>query len=137
VKLPRHLVARLPPGRGVNPAALGAGVPDGGGKAALVVAMVNDWCDRRGVPKPETEHHFAPPRKWRFDMAWVTAMIAVEIQGGGWTGGRHTRGKGFENDAEKFSTAAVLGWRVLPVTYRQCHNGMLLGWLDEIRRVLA
>ena len=39
-------------------------------------------------------------------------MIAVEIEGGVWIGGRHTRGKGFLRDIEKYNEAAAMGWRV-------------------------
>lgn len=62
------------------------------------------------------EHQFAG-RKWRFDIAWPELMVAVELEGGHWTGNsRHTRGSGFAADCEKYSTAAALGWRVLRFT---------------------
>jgi very-short-patch-repair endonuclease len=75
------------------------------------------------LPNPEVEHRFAPPRRWRFDMAWPDRMLALEIDGGSWSGGRHTTGKGFEADCEKYSEAAVLGWRVLRVTPRMVEDG--------------
>lgn len=59
------------------------------------------------------EYRFHDKRRWRFDFAWPEKKIAVEIEGGVWTGGRHTRGAGFIADAEKYNTAALLGWRVL------------------------
>jgi hypothetical protein len=43
-------------------------------------------------------------------------MIALEVEGGVWTGGRHTRGAGFVRDMEKYNRAGVLGWRLLRVT---------------------
>jgi hypothetical protein len=43
-------------------------------------------------------------------------MVALEVEGGVWTGGRHTRGAGFLKDVEKYNRAAVLGWRLLRVT---------------------
>lgn len=67
----------------------------------------------------ELEHKFAAPlRKWRFDAAiWRgQEKVALEVDGGVWTQGRHTRGAGWLKDAEKINTAAVLGWRVLHVT---------------------
>ena len=67
-------------------------------------------------PGLEQEHVFAPPRKWRFDLAWPKDRVACEIEGGAWVAGRHTRGPGFESDCEKYSTAAILGWRVIRVT---------------------
>ena len=49
---------------------------------------------------------------WRFDLAWPALMFAVEIEGGAWTGGRHTRGKGFEADLVKYGAAQLLGWTI-------------------------
>lgn len=95
-------------------------------------AIVRDYCKTRGYPVPVAEHRFHPTRKWRFDAAFPSAMVAVEFQGGAWTGGRHTRGKGFEADCEKLSTAASMGWRVLPVTYRHVNGGELFAWLDQV-----
>lgn len=102
--------------------------------AELVAMRVMDWCRERGFRPPTVEYRFAAQigRKWAFDLAWPDHKVAVELQGGNWTGGRHTRGQGFENDCEKFSTAAVMGWRVLMATYRQCNKGQLLSWLEAI-----
>lgn len=65
------------------------------------------------IRKPEEELVFAPPRKWRFDFAFPDKMIAVEIEGGVWSGGRHRRPIGFIKDMEKYNAAALRGWRVL------------------------
>ena len=61
------------------------------------------------------EHLFHPVRKWRFDYAIIDLKIAVEVEGGVHTGGRHTRGVGFENDMEKYNSATSLGWRLIRV----------------------
>lgn len=63
--------------------------------------------------RPEREWRFHPKRKWRFDFAFPDKKLAVEIEGSIWRGGRHSRGTGFENDAEKYNAAAKAGWRVL------------------------
>ena len=62
------------------------------------------------------EHRFYLPRKWRFDYALPRYKIAVEVEGGGWTGGRHIRPQGFLGDIEKYNTATLLGWRVFRTT---------------------
>jgi len=59
------------------------------------------------------EHRFHPKRRWRFDVAIPEMMVAIEIEGGVFTGGRHTRGKGYTRDCEKYNAATVLGWNVL------------------------
>jgi very-short-patch-repair endonuclease len=69
------------------------------------------------------EHRFAAPRKWKFDFAWPELMIAVEIEGGIWNEGRHTRGAGFAADVEKYNAAAMDGWRVLRYTSAMVADG--------------
>lgn len=69
-----------------------------------------------GLPAPVQQHYFAAGRKWAFDFAWPELRIAAECEGGTWSGGRHTRGSGFESDCEKYNEAALMGWRVLRFT---------------------
>lgn len=59
------------------------------------------------------EYRFHPIRMWRFDYAIPSHHIALEVEGGVWTGGRHTRSQGFLGDMEKYNTAAIFGWKVL------------------------
>ena len=72
-------------------------------------------CKAYGLT-PEREYRFAPTGRYRFDFAFPEAMIAVEIEGGTWSKGRHTRPKGFEEDCRKYNLAAIFGWRVLRFT---------------------
>lgn len=69
-----------------------------------------------GLPKPEREFLFHRKRKWRFDLAWPELLIAVEVEGGIWVGGRHVRGEGYEADCEKYNEAQLAGWMVLRFT---------------------
>ena len=62
------------------------------------------------------EHLFHPKRKWRFDYAFPAQKIALEVEGGVFTGGRHTRPRGFLGDIEKYNQATLLGWRLFRVT---------------------
>lgn len=52
-------------------------------------------------------------------MAWPEARLIVEVEGGVWTGGRHTRGKGFLGDVEKYNAMTELGWALLRYTPTQ------------------
>lgn len=65
------------------------------------------------------EYQFHHTRKWRFDFAIPSVKVAVEIDGGCWSGGRHSRGHGQINDMEKGNAACILGWRVLHFTPQQ------------------
>ena len=76
-------------------------------------------CEADGLPTPELEFRFCPERRWRLDAAWVSLKIAVEVEGGVWIQGRHTRGKGFINDMEKYNEAGKRGWRIFRFTPSQ------------------
>ncbi len=69
-----------------------------------------------GLPEPQREFLFHRKRKWRFDLAWPQLLIAVEVEGGIWVGGRHVRGEGYEADCEKYNEAQLAGWMVLRFT---------------------
>ena len=73
-------------------------------------------CVAAGLPEPEPEYRFAAPQRWRFDWALPQHKVALEVEGGAWTQGRHTRGKGFVNDMAKYNAAVLAGWKVLRVT---------------------
>jgi hypothetical protein len=102
--------------------------------AALALVLA---AGPHGPGKPE--HVFCPGRRWRFDLAWPARMVAFECEGGAWMGrrGRHTSGKGFTDDCEKYSVAAVLGWRVIRATVPQIRSGQAAGWLSAALDVAA
>jgi very-short-patch-repair endonuclease len=87
-----------------------------------------------GLPVPVREHRFHPVRKWRFDFAWPGRMIAVEVEGGTWTRGRHTRGAGYERDTEKYNTATEYGWKVYRFTSGQVERGEAIEHIERILR---
>lgn len=62
------------------------------------------------------EHKFHPIRKWRIDYFIPEHNIAIEVEGGAWTQGRHTRGKGFINDMEKYNAMTMMGIKLIRVT---------------------
>lgn len=70
-----------------------------------------------GGPDLEAEFRFArPSRNWRFDRAHVLAHVAVELDGGTHSNGRHVRGDGYAKDCEKLNAAAAQGWAVFRLT---------------------
>jgi very-short-patch-repair endonuclease len=66
-----------------------------------------------GLSCPKEEHKFHEVRRWKFDFAYVLSMVAIEIEGGVFTRGRHTRGAGYLADCEKYNMAQEMGWIVL------------------------
>lgn len=64
----------------------------------------------------QAEVRFDCVRRWRFDYASQARRIAIEIEGGVYSRGRHTRPKGFLGDIDKYNAATLQGWRVLRCT---------------------
>ena len=89
------------------------------------------------APVPIREFKFNDLRRWRFDFSWPDLLLAVEVEGATWTGGRHTRGGGFANDCEKYNAAAIDGWCVLRFPTDQIKSGEALIVIEkalEVRR---
>lgn len=80
-------------------------------------------CIGAGLPEPigspGPEYQFCPDRKWRSDFAWPDYGLLLEIHGGAFSGGGHTRGAGFRNDLEKANEAVRLGYRVVALLPEQ------------------
>lgn len=94
-------------------------------------------CDLAGLPRPIAEYRFAKHsmgRKWAADYGWPDQRVLLEVEGGFFVGGRHSRGAGALKDMEKYNAAALLGYRLLRVTPRQIDNGEALTLVDSILR---
>jgi hypothetical protein len=97
----------------------------------------------------EREYRFAPPRRWRFDFAWrndhdgwrafglrVEQGIAVEIEGGSFTGG-HKHGLAYESDCDKNNEAMLRGWQVFRFTPAMVDDGRALAVIQQALGVEA
>lgn len=86
-----------------------------------------------GIQEPVAEFRFAPPRKWRFDWCWPDKKIALEIEGGVWTSGRHSRGGvGFLKDMTKYNMAGKLGWRIFRCTPDEFKKGIAQSFMKDV-----
>ena len=85
-----------------------------------------------GLLIPEEEYKFLPDRRFRFDFAWPAWKLAVEIEGATWSGGRHSRGKGFENDCIKYNLAVRDKWRVLRFTTQMVKDGRAIMFVGKV-----
>lgn len=70
-------------------------------------------------------------RRWRADFVFPKHRLIVEVDGGSWSGGRHTTGAGFEADCEKLNAAALLGYRVLRFTGKHIRSGYAFATIKE------
>lgn len=110
-------------------------IPPLRGRRHRITVAFDQQCRLAGLPVPQREWRFHAVRRWRFDWAFIgPERLAVEVEGGAWSGGRHTRGAGFVKDLEKYAEALCLGWRVLRVTPTQIEDGAALTMVDRILR---
>lgn len=78
------------------------------------------WLRTKGLKEaPRAEWMFHHTRKWRFDYAWPEYRVAIEVQGGVFSQGRHVRGAALMGEYEKLNEANLDNWCVLLVTPQQ------------------
>lgn len=91
-------------------------------------------CVAAGLPAPIPEYRFRTGRQWAIDWAWpypvswlrrvgTSGGVALEVQGGIFTQGRHVRGAALLKEMEKLNALACDGWRVLFMTPEQFDRG--------------
>lgn len=94
--------------------------------------LLQKQLEAGSFPEFALEHKFHPTRKWKFDFAFISQKIAIEVEGGSWVGGRHTRGAGYARDCEKYNHAQLLGWQVYRFTSDQVRAGAALTFLEKV-----
>lgn len=87
-----------------------------------------EWA---GLPTGQAQYPVVTGRQFRFDRAWPEQRVAVEVQGGVWANGAHSRGSGVQRDCVKLSMAAAVGWRVLPVTREMIESGQAVTLIKQ------
>jgi hypothetical protein len=154
----QDLLKRMPPERAAEARARADAARQEGSTAhraalrqiAAAQTAVGQLWDEIGEHLPEadcgecvTELRFHPTRKWRFDFAWPSRLVAVEVHGAAdiipgttkcphcheFKRGRHLRRDGFEADREKINEAVLLGWRVFEFSSQQVRRGEALAVL--------
>lgn len=88
------------------------------------------------------EYKFHPERKWRFDYVLSPKgkqtglnVCAVEIEGGLYVNGGHSRGKAYELNLEKYNAAVAMNWTLFRFSTGQVLRGeakqFLAEWLEK------
>ena len=101
-------------------------------RASVLEEQYRLYAKIQGLPEAKAEYMFFPGRKWRFDFCYPDKKVAVEIEGGTWCGGRHTRGSGFGKDCEKYNNAVLAGWKVLRFTSKELKDGSAYKMVKEL-----
>ena len=123
------------PGAGSKPAAH----PKSASYLEEMLAQHIQWA---GLPAPQREFRFAPPRRWRIDFAWgapgymqdhshdfpvvFVRPLAVEVQG------EVHRIKGrFDADIPKIQALTLAGWRYLPISSKDIRTGKAIELIEK------
>lgn len=96
-------------------------------------------CRLSGFPVLRPEVQFDPTRKWRLDFVFLSIdyLLAVEIDGGTYSQGRHTRGAGYEEDCRKINEAQIAGYTVLRFTGAMVKSGEALDQTEHALRAFG
>lgn len=82
--------------------------------------------------KYEREFKFCESRKWKADFHILESKLLVEVEGGIWSGGRHTRGKGYIADMEKYNEVSKLGYTLLRFSTEQVVSGKAVREIEQL-----
>ncbi len=97
------------------------------GEADLILQM-----RLAGITDYVREYRFLPGRLYRLDFAWPRLKLAVEVEGGTWSDGRHVRGGGFAKDCEKYNALTLAGWHLLRYTTEMVKSGIATQQIAEM-----
>jgi hypothetical protein len=110
--------------------------------------FLDRWLNRYPHLRPEREVAIPPwvdfhklhkrrGRPMRADFAWPAVKVAVELQGGTWSGRRqgHSTGAGIERDCRKACLAAAGGWALFPITTPMLRDQEAL-WLTHLAQTI-
>lgn len=68
---------------------------------------------------PHREYRFAEFKHWRFDLAYPTIKLAIEVDGHGYGHGTYAA---IRRDKTKINYAIEMGWRVLTYPSKSCET---------------
>lgn len=113
--------AQVPPGAGQ------ARLPDSASDLERELVTLLKWSR---IQPEAFEYRFHPTRKWRFDMAWPSINLAVEVEGGLFATGHRSLNR-FRTDLDKYNAAALAGWTVLRFTEEHIRSGEAVQLVQE------
>lgn len=93
---------------------------------------VFNGTERKHKQGDRCAHWYSHGRNWRVDFAWPDRRLIVEVEGGVYTGGRHTRPSGFVKDIEKYNALTEAGWKVLRFSRREVKSGEALNVIERV-----
>lgn len=78
---------------------------------------------------PSRQVRVTQGRRWAWDFA--IGPLLIDIQGGTWIAGRHSRGAGYQNDCDKANAATLAGYKVLRFTAQDVKSGKAINMIEQ------
>jgi very-short-patch-repair endonuclease len=103
---------------------------------ALAAKFEHLWAEWGGPPLTK-EYKFSAARRWRADYCHEDSRTLIELEGGIYSGGRHSRAAGFKADCDKYNAAAMLGYTVLRLGTGQVDAAHVAEIADYVRRQMG
>lgn len=85
---------------------------------------------------PQVARHAYKPH-YRLDFAWPALGVGVEVMGGVWSGGAHSRPAGIQRDYAKSNLAQKVGWTLISLTQRDLTSGNALDLIEDALRTAS
>lgn len=79
----------------------------------------------------EREYRAIPERRFKWDFAYVSHRLLIEVQGAVWVKGGHSTGTGINRDCEKLALATINHWYTIAVTKDQIRSGDAVAWIES------
>lgn len=102
-------------------------------KPSELEALLLGKIREAGLPEPTREFKALKDRQFPWDFAWPEQRLLVEVQGGIYRQGAHSRGAGIERDMEKLNLATLAGYRCLQFSRGMIEDGTAVA---KIRQAL-
>ncbi len=78
--------------------------------------ILKSFLQQNIIPEYVAEHRFDQERRYRFDWAIPSLMLAIEYEGLFSDKSGHTTIKGYSKDIKKYNLATLQGWKILRYT---------------------
>lgn len=78
--------------------------------------ILKSFLQHNIIPEYVAEHRFDQERRYRFDWAIPSLMLAIEYEGLFSEKSGHTTIKGYSKDIKKYNLATLQGWKILRYT---------------------
>jgi hypothetical protein len=92
---------------------------------------------KAAFPDAVAEYKFHPTRRWRLDWFLPSVNVGIEIEGGIWIRGRHTRPVGFLRDIEKYNAVALMGIKLYRINHQDLKSAKaIMAHIERIKDCL-